>query len=175
MFLTGWDTSFPLGGSDCKASACNVGHPGSVPGLEDSLEKDMATHSNILAWRIPWMKEPGGLQSVGLQRFGHDWATSLHSLECNSQWYLTAFVCLWPALNQCVHPWCCRWHYTKLRFWSLSVCWVASAVSDSLWPHGLRPPRLLHPWDSPGRNPGAGCHFLLQGSSRPRAFWWACH
>ena len=49
-----------------------MGDPGSVPGLEDSLEKDMATHSNILAWRIPWMKEPGGLQSVGLQRFGHD-------------------------------------------------------------------------------------------------------
>ena len=37
----------------------------------------MATHSNILAWRIPWTEEPGRLQSMGLQRVGHDWATSL--------------------------------------------------------------------------------------------------
>ena len=41
-------------------------------GWEDPLEKEMATHSNILAWRIPWMEEPGGLQSTGLQRVGHD-------------------------------------------------------------------------------------------------------
>ena len=41
-------------------------------GWEDALEKEMATHSNILAWRIPWTEEPGGLQSTGLQRVGHD-------------------------------------------------------------------------------------------------------
>ena len=39
---------------------------------EDSLEKEMATHSSILAWRIPWMEEPGGLQSTGSQKVGHD-------------------------------------------------------------------------------------------------------
>ena len=44
---------------------------------EDPLEKEMASHSSILAWRIPWTEEPGGLQSTGLQRVGHDWATSL--------------------------------------------------------------------------------------------------
>ena len=44
---------------------------------EDPLEKEMATHSSILAWRIPWTEEPGGLQSTGLQRVRHDWATSL--------------------------------------------------------------------------------------------------
>ena len=41
-------------------------------GQEDSLEKEMATHSSILAWRIPWIEEPGGLQSMGLQRVGHN-------------------------------------------------------------------------------------------------------
>ena len=46
-------------------------------GWEVPLEKEMATHSSILAWRIPWMEEPGGLQSTGSQRVGHDWATSL--------------------------------------------------------------------------------------------------
>ena len=41
-------------------------------GWEDPLEKGMATHSSILAWRIPWTDEPGGLQSMGSQRVGHD-------------------------------------------------------------------------------------------------------
>ena len=42
-------------------------------GREDPLEKGMATHSSILAWKIPWTEEPGGLQPVGSQRIGHDW------------------------------------------------------------------------------------------------------
>ena len=41
-------------------------------GWKDPLEKEMATHSSILAWRIPWTEEPGGLQSIGWQRVGHD-------------------------------------------------------------------------------------------------------
>ena len=44
-------------------------------GQEDPLEKEMATHSSILAWRIPWTEEPVGLQSMGSQRVRHDWAT----------------------------------------------------------------------------------------------------
>ena len=46
-------------------------------GWEDLLEKEMGTHSSILAWKIPWMEEPVRLQSMGLQRIGHDWVTSL--------------------------------------------------------------------------------------------------
>ena len=45
-------------------------------GQEDPLEKGMATHSSILAWRIPWTEEPGGLQSTGSQRGKQDWATN---------------------------------------------------------------------------------------------------
>ena len=45
-------------------------------GQEDPLEKEMATHSSTLAWKIPWTEEPGRLQSMGSQRVGHDWATS---------------------------------------------------------------------------------------------------
>ena len=44
-------------------------------GWEDPLEEGMATHSGILAWRIPWTEEPGGLRSMGLQRVGHDCVT----------------------------------------------------------------------------------------------------
>ena len=44
-------------------------------GWDDPLEEEMATHSSILAWRIPWTEEPGGLPSIGSQRVGHDLAT----------------------------------------------------------------------------------------------------
>ena len=46
------------------------------PGWEDSLEKEMATHSSILAWRIPWTEEPGGLQSMGSLRIGRNLGTN---------------------------------------------------------------------------------------------------
>ena len=58
-----------------KNSPANAGDPrdtGSILGWEDPLEKGMATHSSILAWRIPWTGEPGRLQSMVLQRVGHD-------------------------------------------------------------------------------------------------------
>ena len=58
-------------------------------GQEDSLEKEMVTHSSTLTWKIPWMEEPGGLQSMGSQRVRHDWATSLQLLDPN--WHLSAF------------------------------------------------------------------------------------
>ena len=53
------------GGSDSKASAYNVGDLGSIPGLEDLLEKEIATHSSILAWKISRAEEPGRLSSMG--------------------------------------------------------------------------------------------------------------
>ena len=62
---------FP-GGSDNKVSAYNAGDLGSIPGQEDLLEKAVATHFSILAWKIPWMEEPGRLRSMGSQRVGHD-------------------------------------------------------------------------------------------------------
>ena len=56
-------------------------------GWEDSLEKGMAIHSSILAWRIPWREEPGGLQSMGSHRVGPNWAT-----KTSRTW-----TCPWPA------------------------------------------------------------------------------
>ena len=67
---------FP-GGSDDKAAAYNVGDSGLIPGLGRSSEKEMATHSSTLAWIILRMEEHGRLQSMGSQRVGHDWVTSL--------------------------------------------------------------------------------------------------
>ena len=72
---------FP-GGSDGKESACHVGDPGVDPvrsqSREDALEEDMATHSSILAWRIPWREEPGGLPSMGVAK---SW-TNTSTLKC---------------------------------------------------------------------------------------------
>ena len=62
---------FP-GGSDGKESVYNVEIWVQSLGWEDPLEKGIATHSSILAWRIPWTEEPGGLQSMGSQGVGHD-------------------------------------------------------------------------------------------------------
>ena len=58
--------------ADCKESACSEGELGSIPGPEDTLEKEMATHSRVLAWNIPRMKEPDRLQSMGWKTVRHD-------------------------------------------------------------------------------------------------------
>ena len=64
--FSGW-ASVP-GSSDDKEYACNAVDPGSILGREDPLKKGMASHSIILAWRIPWTEEPSGLQSMGSQK-----------------------------------------------------------------------------------------------------------
>ena len=53
---------------------------------KDALEKEMTTYSSILAWKIPWTEEPGGLQSKGLQRAEHDWATKHISISSYVIW-----------------------------------------------------------------------------------------
>ena len=60
------------GGSDGKASAYNAGDRVQTLGQEDLLEKEIAIHSSILAWKTPWTEEAGRLPSMGSQRVGHD-------------------------------------------------------------------------------------------------------
>ena len=60
-------TGFP-GGSVVKNLPTNAGDASSIPGQEDPLEKEMTTHSSIFAWKIPWTKKPGRLQSMGSQK-----------------------------------------------------------------------------------------------------------
>ena len=68
-------------------------------GWEDPLEKEMATHSNILAWRIPWTEEPGERQSMGSQRVRHDWTNSLHFIGSLVLLVLSAL-----CLSLLIHP-----------------------------------------------------------------------
>ena len=60
------------GGSEVKASACNAGDPGSILGSGRSPGKGNATHSSIRSQRIPWTEKPGGLQSLGSYKVGHN-------------------------------------------------------------------------------------------------------
>ena len=71
-------------------------------GWEDPLEKEMATHSSILAWRIPWTEEPGGLQSMGTQSVRHDQAhMHAHAGWC---WQSFALLCAWwHRSSLCLH------------------------------------------------------------------------
>ena len=75
-----WDTGFRgfLGGAVVKNLPANAGDTGSIPGTGRHPGGGMVTHSSILAWRIPRTEEPGGLQSIGLQRVGHDWRDLAH-------------------------------------------------------------------------------------------------
>ena len=85
-----------------KESACNAGDEVQFLGWEDPLKKEMSTRSSILAWRIPWTEEPGGLQSMWLQRVRHNWATHTHTLSkvygimfwlsCNMAWSLQSII-----------------------------------------------------------------------------------
>ena len=75
----GFDVVYPDGlagkESACNAGGClQAGDPGSIPGSGNPLEKEMATHSSIPAWKIPWTEKPQGIQSTGSQRVQHDWA-----------------------------------------------------------------------------------------------------
>ena len=88
-----WETSTKLGAPDIKirvpdacealfrghwySGACQRENAKRALASMSSLEKEMATHSSILPWKMPWMEKPGRLQSTGSQRVGHNWATSL--------------------------------------------------------------------------------------------------
>ena len=67
---------------------------------EDSLEKGKVTHSSVLSWRIPWTEEPGRLQSVGLQRVGHDRVTNTFFFEALVKTYIVMTITMhWEGLS----------------------------------------------------------------------------
>ena len=109
---------FP-GGSGGKASACSAGDTGSIPGLGRSLEKEVATHSSNLAWKIPWTEEPGGLQSMGSQRVGHDWVTSFFHI----------LLYVWCSPRKLFHPGkILDWKITKFVGWMIAEVRISAAL-----------------------------------------------
>ena len=104
-------------------------------GWEDLLEKEMATHSSIIAWSIPWTEEPGGLWSMRSQRVGRNWATNtftfiqLHTL-CVYMYpnTHTHTKCL---INICwINKWMIKWDFIKP--WNYCCC-INSDLHESIW------------------------------------------
>ena len=89
---------FP-GGSGSKESACNAGDPGSIPGSENPLEKEIKNHANIPAWKIPRTEEPGGLHSLGSQRIGHGRVTNMHTYKPHIYVFHSAYIFLSSMLG----------------------------------------------------------------------------
>ena len=103
---TDWLTGLPWWLSS-KVSACNVGDPGSILGQEHPLEKGMATHSGILAWRIPRTEKPGSYSACNCKK--SDWAANTHIEKSAPQnksiaWYL------WLAMN--FYYWLTNFYYS---------------------------------------------------------------
>ena len=100
-------------------------------GQEDPLEKEMATHFSTLAWKIPWTEEPGRLQSMGSQRVGHDWVTSLS---------LSVKAMIFPVVMYGCESWtikkaeCWRMDAFELYCWRrlLRVPWTARRSNQSI-------------------------------------------
>ena len=104
-------------------------------GREDPLDKEMATHSSILARRIPWREEPGRLQSTGSQRVGHDWATSLSLGRLGWE----DLQVRWLDHSKCnVEKWMNGARLEAVQFSHSVVC-------NSMWSHALQHARLPCP------------------------------
>ena len=121
-------------------------------GQEDPLEKEMVTHSSILAWGIP--RSPGRLQSTGSQRVRYNWVTSLSFFQNENR--STRTYCRAQQLYSTL----CNDLYGK-RIWKSIDAWMCERCS--VMSNFLRPYGLYSPWNSPGLNTGVDSHSLLQG------------
>ena len=116
-----------------KESTCNAGGPG----LGKSHGESMATHSSILAWReSPWTAEPGGLQSMGSQRVGHNWATKQSTREMVNSW-INLLEC--PSSLEFLKN---HWLFLSMLSYELTLDKVPSLEVYNKW-LGLSPLRLL--------------------------------
>ena len=151
----------------------------SKPSSPVPTEKAMAPHSSTLAWKIPWMEDPGGLQSMRSQRVGHDWATSLSLftfMHWRRKWQPTPVFCVenprdggawWAAVYGVAQS------RTRLKWLSSSssspvpkysmLCCVTESCLTLCNPMDCSLPGSSVHGDSPGKNIGVYCHALLQG------------
>ena len=132
--------------------------------LEYETEKAMAPHSSTLAWKIPWTEEPGGLQSMGSLRVGHDWATSLSIftfMHWRRKWHPTLVLLPgksqgWRSLVGC-SPWGRQESDTTERLrtdWATSL----SLLTFMHWRRKWHPTPVFLPGESQGRGSLVGCH-----------------
>ena len=139
-------------------------------GQEDPLEKRMAAHSHILAWRIPWTEEPGGLQSMGPQRVGHDCATNSVTFTyfCKQSFYQTPCVCI--CVNTCARS-VSSIMSNSVTLWTIA-CQAPVSLGFSRQEYGsglpCPPPGDLR---SPGIEPTFPVSPALRMDSLPLSLW----
>ena len=131
-------------------------------GQEDPLEKEMASQSNILAWRISWTEKPGGLQATGSQRVRHDWSD-----------LVGMYVCIW-VLCVCVlnYTWVLGFDIKCVILWIMRAPMVVQTLKNlpimwETWVQSLS-------WeDSPGEGNGYPLHYSGLENSMDRGAWQA--
>ena len=128
-----------------------IRHPRWLSGKEPACQCRRHRRGRFDPWagKIPWRRHGNPLQYSCLENSMDRgaWRAIVHGIA--KSWDMT--------------EWLTYTHIPSLFPTSIKWKWSRSVVSDSFWPHGLYPTRLLCPWDSPGKNTGAGYHFLLQG------------
>ena len=143
---------FP-GGSDGKAPTCSAGDLSLIPGVGRSPGERNGYHSSTLAWKIPWTEEPGGLPSMGLERVGHDWATSL-ILPGKSQGVGSSPLLRDPLFEKILIS-----SFVWLH-WALVVAWRTPVAARKLLPSCGTPAQLPHSMWSSFSNQGLNQHPL---------------
>ena len=139
-------------------------------GWEDPLEKRMTTHSCILAWRTPWTEEPGGLQSIGLQRVGHNWATGLNWTDYtavdNLASLVTQMVKNLPTIQE-IWVWSLGWENPqegKMATLSSILAWRIPWTEEPGRLQSMGSQRVRHNWETNTRT-HARTHVLLDAVS----------
>ena len=135
-------------GSDGKESSRNARDLGSVPGLGRSPGGGNGSPLSIFAWRIPWAQEPGGLQSMRSQRFGHNWATK------HTQAWDWGPESGWGHQDNSVYMWRFSWVTEKMAAYMKEVCLRTGITIRALWglknslAHGKSIQRCNNTWDA---------------------------
>ena len=136
-------------------------------GWKDPLEEGLATHSSILPWRIPWPEEPGGLQSMGLQKIGHSWATACWVILfcCCS---VTKSCPTFCDLVDCSTPCFLVLHYLT-EFAQTCVCllsqWCHQTISSSVVPFSFCPQSFPASGSFPMSQLFASCGQIIRASA----------
>ena len=164
-----------------RSSGEEKGHPLQYSGLENFrdyiyiMEKAMAPHSSTLAWKIPWMEEPGRLQSMGSLRVGHDWETSLSLLTFmywRRKWQPTPAFLSGESQGQRSLVGCHLWGYTESD--TTEATWQQQQHIHTYSPWGCK---VWHDSDSHFTSPGGGMATLSRiiawRIAIDRGAWWA--
>ena len=98
---------------------------------EDPLQKGMATHSSILAWRTPWKEDPGGLQSMGLQRVWRDWATNTFTFHFHRGCILREALLIIQGVHRSLKH---SWHTVYMKIAGKNWGWIMRETKSIKWP-----------------------------------------